>query len=308
MTEQLCDIDIPGPKRDYLGYGREVPDFTWPEGNRVALNVIIAYEEGSEYCKPLGDDVNEGMVDLPKGMPDDQRDLAVESLYEYGSRAGIWRLQRVVDQLDVPITLFGSAVALERNPDVGAWVQERGHDVCGHGWRWERAWTLSRDEEKARITRALDSIEKTCGQRPVGWYCRYGPSVNTRELLVESGEFLYDSDAYNDDLPYFTEVAGKRHLVVPYSQLINDGKFVRPQGYSAPEDFFAYAKRNLDFLLKEGDSQPSMMSIGLHPRIMGLPARASILAEFLEYALSQQGVWLARRLDIANWWTQKYNS
>jgi allantoinase len=296
------DRVISGPQRDYVGYGRDAPDITWPDGARVALNIVVNYEEGSEQMKPLGDTENEGMVDLPKGMPDSQRDLAVESLYEYGSRTGIWRLQRLLDRLEVPVTVFACALAIERNPEVGAWIKEAQHDVCGHGWRWEKPWKLTREQERQRIDWAIQSLTKTCGTSPVGWYCRYGPSVNTRELLVEQGGFLYDSDAYNDDLPYYSNVKGQPHLVVPYSQLINDGKFVRSQGYSSPDDFLQYAKRNLDFLIAEGAERPSMMSIGLHPRLMGHPARASVMCDFLEYAQQCDSVWIARRQDIAQFW------
>ena len=302
----LADAAIPGPARDYVGYGRRTPEVSWPGGARVALNIVVSYEEGSEQSKPLGDAENEGMVDLPKGFPDDTRDLAVESLYEYGSRVGIWRLARVFDQLEVPITMFASAVAVERNPQVGEWIAEAGHDVCAHGWRWEKTYRLTREQEKERMDWAVRSLARTCGTAPLGWYCRYGPSVHTRELVVEHGGFLYDSDAYNDDLPYFTEVNGQRHLVVPYSQLINDGKFVRGTGHAAPEDFLAYARRNLDYLVEEGDRHPSIMSVGLHPRIMGHPARASVLREFLEYAQQNEHVWIARRLDIAESWLDQH--
>lgn len=303
---RVVEYDVPGPKRDFVGYGRAARDFEWPDGKRVALNIGVAYEEGAERSKSMGDDVNEGMVDLPKGMPDDQRDLAVESLYEYGSRVGVWRLARMFDALEVPVTVFGAALALERNPQVGEWIAERGHDVCAHGWRWEHPWRLSREEERAAIYRAVQSITATCGTAPTGWYCRYGPSVNTRELLVESGLFLYDSDSYNDDLPYFVDVDGHKHLVVPYSQFINDGKFVRGQGYSSPEDYLAYAKRNLDYLLEEGRERISLMSLGVHCRLMGHPARTSILREFLEYAQTKNEVWIARRVDIADWWSSQY--
>lgn len=304
--ETLHDMDVPGPKRDYEGYGREGVKFEWPNKGKVAINIVVNYEEGSEQMKPLGDMENETFVEFTPLMPDTMRDLAVESVFEYGSRVGIWRLQRLFDKYDIPITIFGCAVALERNPEVGAWIQEAGHDVCAHGWRWEKVWNLTRDQERQHIEWAVKSIEKTCGEAPKGWYCRYGPSVNTRELLVEHGGFLYDADAYNDEVPYFTTVRGQSHLVVPYSQTLNDGKFVRPQGYGGPQDFADSLKRTLDYFLEEGETHPKIMSIGLHPRIIGQPSRISALKEFIEYALSQDGVWFARRLDIATFWLETF--
>lgn len=305
---ELKERNTPGPKRDYLGYGREGLKVKWPNHARVVLNVVVNYEEGSEQMKSLGDEENETFIEFTPLMPDHMRDLAVESVFEYGSRVGIWRLQRLFDELKIPITIFGCAVALERNPEVAAWIKEAGHDVCAHGWRWEKAWNLSREAEKKRIHWAYDSIRKMCGQAPKGWYCRYGPSVNTRELLVEHGGFMYDSDAYNDELPYFTTVHTKRHLIVPYNQTLNDGKFVRPQGYGSATDFFDTLRRTFDYLWEEGETYPKMMSIGLHPRIIGQPYRTSALKEFLEYVLNKNNVWIARREDIAEFWLDNYSA
>lgn len=304
--EILKDMHVPGPKRDYIGYGKDGFQAKWPNNAKAVINIVVNYEEGSEQMKPLGDQENETFVEFTPLMPNNMRDLAVESVFEYGSRVGIWRLQRLFDELKIPITVFGCAVALERNPEVGAWIKEAGHDVCAHGWRWEKVWNLTREQEKQRIEWAVKSIEKTCGEAPKGWYCRYGPSVHTRELLVEHGGFLYDADAYNDEVPYYTSVQGKKHLVVPYSQTLNDGKFVRPQGYGGPTDFFDSLKRTLDYLLEEGETHPKMMSIGLHPRIIGQPSRISALKEFLIYAKEKEDVWIARRLDIAKHWLENY--
>lgn len=297
--KSLQDMNVPGPRRDYIGYGREGYPKAWTNKGKVVLNIVVNYEEGSEQMKPLGDHENETFVEFNPLMPDNMRDLAVESVFEYGSRVGIWRLQRLFDELKTPITIFGCAVALERNPEVAAWIKEAGHDVCAHGWRWEKVWNLTREQEKERIEWAVKSIEQTCGQAPQGWYCRYGPSVNTRELLVEHGGFLYDSDAYNDEVPYFTKVKGEQHLVVPYSQTLNDGKFVRPQGYGGANDFLDSLKRTLDYMLEENVEYPRIMSIGLHPRIIGQPSRISALKEFIQYAQQREDVWIARRLDIA---------
>ena len=302
-AEQLKDLDIPGPKRDYVGYGRRLPKVVWPDEAQVAVNLVVNYEEGSEYAKPLGDERNEGLAEINYALNPKYRDLCTESVYEYGSRAGIWRLLRLFDEYQIPTTFFACAVALERNPEVGQWMQASGHEPCSHGWRWSEHWLLSRDEERQQLRWAIESIQNTCGQRPQGWYCRYGPSVNTRELLVEEGGFVYDSDAYNDDLPYFTEVNGRQHLIVPYSLTYNDARYVLPQGYGSPTDFFETCKHGLDELWREGAAgYPKMMSIGLHPRLVGQAGRTAALREFLDYALNKGGVWFARRLDIARWW------
>jgi peptidoglycan/xylan/chitin deacetylase (PgdA/CDA1 family) len=190
---------------------------------------------------------------------------------------------------------------------VGQWLQEAGHEPCSHGWRWSEHWLFDREQERQHMQWAIETIEKTCGERPLGWYCRYGPSVNTRELVVEEGGFVYDADAYNDDLPYFTEVKGKRHLVVPYTLTYNDGRYVLAQGYSGPSDFFDICRRGLDEYRREGEAgYPKMMSIGLHPRWVGQAARTNALREFIEYAQEQGDVWFARRIDIARWWLEHH--
>lgn len=293
----------PSP-RNLVGYGPDAPHVHWPNHASVALNIVVNYEEGSETSYPAGDGRNEGLGELPGSpMGLGYRDLAVESVYEYGSRSGIWRLLRLFDEFAVKVTFFASAVALERNPTVGHRIREAGHEACAHGWRWNESWTLTRDQERRQIAWAIESIRQACGERPLGWYCRYGPSVHTRELLVEEGGFVYDSDAYNDDLPYFVTVAGKRHLVVPYSLATNDGGFVRPVGFARPSDYFDRQRRALDVLRREGAAgRPKMMSVGLHPRWVGQAARASALRDFVEYALGTGDVWVARRIDVAQWW------
>jgi peptidoglycan/xylan/chitin deacetylase (PgdA/CDA1 family) len=299
----LIDQTIPGPTRDFVGYGSRLPKVVWPHEAKVAVNLVVNYEEGSEYSHPAGDERNEGLAEISYALPSQYRDLCVESVYEYGSRAGIWRLLRLFDEYQVKVTFFACAVALERNPDVGEWIHDSGHEPCSHGWRWSEHWRLSREEEQQHMQWAIASITKTCGERPQGWYCRYGPSVHTRELVVGEGGFLYDSDAYNDDLPYFTHVQGKRHLILPYTLTYNDARYIVAPGYGSPSDFFELCKRGLDELWQEGAAgYPKMMSIGLHPRWVGQAGRASGLREFLEYVLQKGEVWLARRLDIARWW------
>ena len=301
---ELVDRDMPGPKRDFVGYGRHVPRVVWPNNAKVAVNIVVNYEEGSEYSIPAGDGRNEGWAEISPAIGDDTRDLMTESVYEYGSRAGIWRVMRLFDEYKIKVTFFAAAVALERNPEVAAWLKEAGHEPCSHGWRWVEPWKLTRDQEREHIRAAIDSIERTCGERPLGWYCRYGPSVNTRELLNEEGGFLYDADSYNDDLPYFTEVKGKQHLIVPYNALpYNDVRFVLSQGYGGPSDFADICISALDELRREGAAGfPKMMSIGLHPRWIGQPGRIAGLRKFIEYAQEKGDVWMTRRLDIARWW------
>ncbi|MDQ2754967.1 MAG: polysaccharide deacetylase family protein [Actinomycetota bacterium] len=293
------DVDgVPGPARDIVGYGEHPPRVRWTGGAKVAIQVVVNYEEGSEKTFAMGDNVNDGMYELPFAV-DDQRDLAVESMYEYGSRAGIWRLFRIFDHADVPVTFFGAAVALERNPEVARKLAARGDEVAGHGYRWSNHYEMTKDEEREAIRRAVASIEKTCGVRPLGWYCRE-MSVNTRDLVVEEGGFFYDSDTYNEDLPYWTAVNGRHHLVVPYSLVVNDARYIMGTGYGSPEHFFETAKATLDRLRHDGDDLGRMMSIGLHPRISGNPARADALARFIEYAQGFEDVAFMRRIDLAH--------
>jgi peptidoglycan/xylan/chitin deacetylase (PgdA/CDA1 family) len=292
------DVDnVPGPPRELIGYGEFPPRVRWANDAKVAIQIVVNYEEGSEKSFAMGDGVNDGLYELPFAV-DDQRDLAVESMYEYGARAGIWRLFRIFDAANVPVTFFAAAVALERNPAVAEKLAFRGDEAAGHGYRWSNHYEMNRDEEREAIKRAIASIEKTTGKRPTGWYCRE-MSVNTRDLVVEEGGFMYDSDTYNEDIPYWTKVDGKSHLVVPYSLVVNDARYVVGTGYASPENFFETAKASLDRLRNDGDDVGRMMSIGLHPRITGNPARADALARFIDYAKQFDDVAFMRRIDIA---------
>lgn len=288
---------VPGPDREIRGYGPNPPRIRWDNNAKVAINIVVNYEEGSEKTFAMGDGMNDGMYELPFDV-DDQRDLAKESMYEYGSRAGIWRMFRTFDRYDVPVTIFGAAVALERNPEVAQKMNARGDDIVGHGYRWIDHYEYSRAEEKALIDMAMESFQRTLGRKPEGWYCRE-MSVNTRELLVEDGRFLFDSDYYGDDLPYWTFVHGKAHLIVPYSLVVNDCRYIMGTGYAAPSDFVEVATRTLDQLLDDGDDCGRMMSIGLHPRITGNPARIHGLAEFIRYAQSKTDAVFMTRTAIA---------
>jgi peptidoglycan/xylan/chitin deacetylase (PgdA/CDA1 family) len=292
------------PTRDFIGYGAQPPDPQWPDGARVALQIVINYEEGSEYNIGDGDGKTEvGLAEAPGGrVPAGQRDMAFETMYEYGSRIGFWRLMRILREREVPATVFGCAVALERNPQAAEAIVGAGWDVCCHGYRWEEQFRFTAEQEQERIGLAIESLVRSTGTRPLGWYCRYGPSENTRRLLAQEGGFLYDSDAYNDELPYWVEVEGKPHLVVPYTMDANDGKFAAPGGFSTPFDFENYLTATFDRLYEEGAQTPTLMSVGLHPRISGRPARAHALAAFLDHVRKHDKVWLCRRLDVAQHW------
>lgn len=294
-------------ERDFVGYGRTPPAADWPGGARLAINFVINYEEGSEYSLSRGDADDEVTLTeaaepiVPAGTPD----LAARSMFEYGSRVGFWRLYRLFVERNLSPTIFGCAMALEQNSEAAAAIREAGFDVCCHGWRWIEHFRLSEAEERDHIHRAIQSLEKTIGTRPLGWYCRYGPGVNTRRLLVEEGGFLYDSDAYNDEWPYWTTVDGTPHLVVPYSLTNNDGQFSRG-GFATGDDFFHFCRDAFDMLYGEGAEAPRMMSVGLHCRLIGHPARASGLARFLDYITGFDDVWVARRLDIARHWREQH--
>ena len=292
-------------QRDFVGYGPNPPVVEWPNGARIAVSVVVNYEEGSEYSTLDGDPAGETMGESPSPVPVGDRDLANESFFEYGSRVGVWRILNILEEYDTKATFYCCAQALERNPEVGPEIVRRGHEVFGHGNRWQEYYKMDRETERDAIRKAVESLTRTTGQRPLGWYTRYGPSVNTRELVVEEGGFVYDCNAYNDDLPYYTDVKGKKWLVIPYSLEVNDTRFWRG-GMSKPDDFFQTAKNSFDLLYEEGVTHPKMMSVGLHCRIIGRPSRAPALRQFLEYARSKPGVWLTRRIDIARWWQEKY--
>jgi peptidoglycan/xylan/chitin deacetylase (PgdA/CDA1 family) len=291
------DSEVAGPPRELVGYGEHPPMVRWQGGAKVAVQFVVNYEEGSEKTYAMRDNENDGLYELPFAV-EGQRDLAVESMYEYGSRAGIWRLFRIFDNAGIPVTFFAAAVALERNAAVAAKLAQRGDEAAGHGFRWSNHFEMNRDEEREAIRLAIESIATTTGKRPTGWYCRE-MSVNTRELVVEEGGFVYDSDNYSDDLPYWTSISGRAHLVVPYSLVVNDARYIVGTGYSSPDDFVRTASACLDRLRNDGDDAGRMMSVGIHPRISGNPARSDGLARFIEYAQSFDDVAILRRIDIA---------
>lgn len=294
------DQTPPHLARDFAGYGRTPPDPRWPGGARIALNIVLNYEEGSEPSIPDGDPASEsGLTDGAGGLK--TRDLGAESMFEYGSRVGVWRLLRILEQRGMPATVFGCSLALERNPALVTALKELGHDLCCHGRRWVRHHDLTLDQERAEIAAAVASLTTMFGAPPPGWYCRYAPSVNTRRLLHEHGGFLYDSDSYADELPYWTQVDGQPHLVVPYSLVNNDARFIR-QALATADDFATYLRDAFDLLYREGATQPKMMSVGLHMRLMGHPGRAVALERFLDHVMQHDKVWVCRRVDIARHW------
>jgi peptidoglycan/xylan/chitin deacetylase (PgdA/CDA1 family) len=298
---------IPGPARDVVGYNGKPPKVTWPGGARIAISLVVNYEEGSELAVGDGDANPERVLSesAVRPWPAGKRDLAMETMYEYGARVGFWRLMDMFDEHDVKSTFYVCAVALERSRKAARLIRERGHDVVCHGYRWEDVTLLSREQEREHIRLAVKSIEETTGERPLGWYCRYGPSVNTRELVVEEGGFVYDSDAYNDDLPYWTMVGDKKHLVIPYSLVNNDSRFGAGH-FGPPEDFEEHLRYTFDRLYKEGATYPKMMSIGLHMRLAGHPARSEAVSKFIAYAKSFPDVWFAKRIDIARHWQENH--
>ncbi|MHB1930544.1 MAG: polysaccharide deacetylase family protein [Acidimicrobiales bacterium] len=293
-----------GPVRDFVGYGRRPPAVRWPDGASVVVNVVINYESGAEYSLPDGDGRNDTWGEYSYQVGPEVRDLGTETHFEFGSRAGIWRLTRLFDRLSLPVTLGACAVALQRNPELADWVVESGHDVMAHGWRWTDMAAIPRDVERDEMRRAVDVIGEMTGGHPKGWYLRSFPSLNTRELLVEEGGFLYDSDASNDELPYFAAVRSTPFLVIPYSKVYNDVRYLLEPTYATPRHFFENLRLGLDYLCDEaarGEGR-RMMTVGIHERWSGQASRASALADFLEYAAGRTDVRFLHRGDIAEWW------
>jgi len=296
--------------RDLIGYGAHPPHARWPGGARIAVQIVLNYEEGSENSVLHGDAASETFLsDIIGAQPFAMRHLSMESLYEYGSRAGLWRLLRLFRERRIPVTIFGVAMALERNPAAVAVMLEDGHEIASHGWRWISYQQMDEKTEREHVSRAVVVIKRLTGKAPEGWYTGRD-SPNTRRLVVEHGGFVYDADSYADDLPYWAEVETKSgvkpHLVVPYTLDTNDMRFATPQGFNSGGQFFAYLRDAFNVLYTEGDpaglDAPKMLSIGLHCRIAGRPGRLAALARFLDYVRNHDAVWIARRIDIARHW------
>jgi allantoinase len=292
--------------RDLVGYGRNPPHAAWPNKARIAVSFVVNYEEGGERSILHGDKESEVYLHEVVGMTPRQRkrDESVESVYEYGSRAGFWRILREFERRQLPFTSWAVGMALLRHPEAAHAMIEGGHEVASHGWRWIDYQNMPIAEERKHFRLAIDAIKKTTGVAPVGWYTgRLSP--NSRRLAVEHG-MLYDGDAYNDDLPYWTDVAGKGHLVVPYTLDVNDMKFGTAQGFNTGDDWFAYARDAFDTLYAEGDETPKMMSIGLHLRLIGRPGRMRALQRFMDHIAKHDRVWVCRRMDIARHWIKTH--
>jgi allantoinase len=285
-----------------VGYGASPPDPRWPGNARLAVQFVLNYEEGAERCVLEGDPTSETFLsEMASPAAFGARHMSMESLYEYGSRVGVWRLLRIFERRQLPLTVFGVAVALERNPEATAAFVEAGHEIASHGWRWISYQECDETTEREHIARAVASIERLTGTRPLGWYTGRD-SPNTRRLVVEHGGFLYDSDSYADELPYWQVVNGVPHLVVPYTLDCNDMRFASSPGFASGEDFFAYLRDTFDVLYREGEHAPRMMSIGLHCRLAGKPGRSGALERFLDHVQRHDRVWICRRVEIARHW------
>jgi putative urate catabolism protein len=286
--------------RDLVGYGASPPDPQWPGGSRLALSFVLNYEEGGENTPLEGDPASEAFLHEVVGAPPTigRRNLNTESMFEFGSRAGFWRVKRIFRKHGLPLTVYAVGQALERNPAAARAIVDAGWEVASHGWRWIDYGDFSEDEERAHMQRAIAAIERACGVRPVGWYTGR-ISENTRRLVVEAGGFLYDSDSYADELPYWVDAAGTQHLVIPYTLDANDFKFLIPNGFATADDFYAYLVDTFEQLYEEGGR---MMSVGLHCRIVGRPGRAPGLDRFLAHVKERENVWVTTRAEIARHW------
>ncbi|MBL4740517.1 MAG: allantoinase PuuE [Sneathiella sp.] len=293
--------------RDMIGYGANTPDPKWPNGAKIAVQFVLNYEEGGENNILHGDDASEAFLSEIVGadMLPGVRHISMESIYEYGSRAGVWRLLRLFKKFDIPLTIFAVAMALERNEDVAHAFMEAKHEICSHGYRWINYQYVPEDVEREHMQKAIDIITRITGERPLGWYTGR-TSPNTRRLVAEEGGFLYDADAYDDDLPYWADIADKKQLIIPYTLDVNDMRFAAFQGFNSGDQYFTYLKDTFDTLYEEGDDAPKMMSVGLHCRLVGRPGRIAALKRFLEYASSHDKVWFARRIDIARHWHENH--
>jgi len=294
--------------RDMLGYGQKLPKVKWPNNAKLALQIVLNYEEGSENCVLHGDKTSEVFLsEIIGAQPVKGRHINMESLYEYGSRRGFWRIHELFQEKKIPITIFGVGMALEKNLEVCRAIKKSDYEVASHGWRWIDYQKVPRSTEKKHMQLAIKSIEKIFGKRPLGWYTgRCSPS--TRDLVMEEGGFLYDSDSYSDDLPYWEVRGKKRQLIIPYTLDNNDMRFATNQGFNNGEQFYTYLKDSFDALYNEGNTKPKMMSVGLHCRLIGRPGRIQSLRKFLDYVLKHENVWFCKRIDIAKHWIKNHSN
>ena len=292
--------------RDMVGYGAKKLKVKWPNNARIALQIVLNYEEGAENCVLHGDKHSEVFLsEIIGAQPVKARHISMESLYEYGSRSGFWRLHKLFQEKKIPITIFGVGMALEKNPEICKAIKNANYEVASHGWRWIDYQSVKKSEEKKHMKLVIKKIKEIFGERPLGWYTgRCSP--NTRDLVFEEGGFLYDSDSYSDDLPYWEIRKKKKQLIIPYTLDNNDMRFVANQGFNTGDHFFTYLKDSFDALYEEGKTNPKMMSVGLHCRLVGRPGRIQSLKRFLEYVLSHEDVWICKRIDIAKHWIKNY--
>ncbi|WP_087689065.1 MULTISPECIES: allantoinase PuuE [unclassified Pandoraea] len=297
--------------RDLIGYGRHVPFADWPGRARVAVQFVLNYEEGGENCVLHGDRASEQFLsEIIGAAAYEARHMSMESIYEYGSRAGVWRILREFERRGLPLTVFGVAMAMQRHPEVTAAFQELGHEIACHGWRWIHYQNMDEATEREHMRIAIDIFKEMTGSAPLGWYTGRD-SPNTRRLVVEQGGFVYDSDNYGDDLPFWTQVETssgevKPHLVVPYTLDTNDMRFAAPQGFNTADHFFHYLRDAFDVLYAEGDEAPKMLSIGMHCRLLGRPGRFAALQRFLDHIEKHDRVWVCRRIDVARHWQERH--
>jgi putative urate catabolism protein len=296
-------IELKSYPRDMVGYGQFPPQAHWPNRAKIAVQFVINYEEGGENCILHGDRASEAFLSEIVGAApfEGMRHMNMESIYEYGSRSGFWRLHRLFCDRQIPVTVYGIAMALQRNPEAVAAMREAQWEIASHGYRWIEYKDFSEAEERDHLNRAIALHQAVTGDRPTGWYTGRS-SIHTRKIVVENGGFLYDSDSYADDLPYWNTDYDRPHLVIPYTLDNNDMRFATNQGFNSGDQFFAYLRDAFDVLYAEGDTSPKMMSIGLHCRLAGRPGRAAALARFLDYVQGFDRVWLCRRVEIANHW------
>lgn len=295
--------------RDLIGYGRNIPDPKWPGGARIAVQFVINYEEGGESCILDGDPASENLLSEIVGAAawPGQRNLNMESIYEYGSRAGFWRLHRLFTELNVPCTVYSVTLAMMRNPDAVAAMNEAGWEIASHGYRWHEYKDYPEELERQHILDAVRLHTEVAGERPYGMY-QGKPSINTLRLVQEEGGFLYSSDSYADDLPFWVKgLDGKPFLIIPYTLDANDMRFATPQGFNSGDQFYTYLKDTFDALYQEGkEGAPKMMSVGLHCRLVGRPGRIAALRRFMEYVLEHKKVWIPKRIEIARHWHEHH--
>ena len=294
--------------RDMIGYGSKGVKVVWPNNARIAVQIVLNYEEGAENCVLNGDKNSEIFLsEIIGAKPVKGRHISMESLYEYGSRAGFWRLHKLFQDKKIPITIFGVGMALEKNPKICKAIKDAGYEVASHGWRWIDYQNVKKSEEKKHMQLAIKTHKNIFGERPNGWYTgRCSP--NSRDLVMEDGGFLYDSDSYSDDLPYWETRGKKKQLVIPYTLDNNDMRFATNQGFNTGDHFFTYLKDSFNALYEEGKTSPKMMSVGLHCRLIGKPGRIQSLKKFLDYVLEHEDVWLCKRIDIAKHWIKNYSN